>query len=213
MSPQHPFVRAKVEHYLDRVEEYYWMARYVEARKITETVHGIDPENRECRALERAIGQAIDDIVHRSNGKAPKVIEGVRQAKLRKDLVLIVDQDERVLSALAHTLRLHLFRVIGASSYDAALDILSLTRPEIVLSEVNFHDGARGYDLFTWMRNLERFRDVPFIFSAVRLDPDVLIAGKRLGVEDFLQKPFNPEVVAVSIERSLMRRLQPSAAA
>jgi DNA-binding response OmpR family regulator len=49
-------------------------------------------------------------------------------------------------------------------------------------------------------------RDIPFVFLAARIDRETLIAGKRFGVDDFLQKPVDAEVILASIVNCLSRR-------
>jgi PleD family two-component response regulator len=205
MSPREMYQKAKVQHYLDQVEEQYHLSRFLEARRMAERAVSLDPQNRECIALHRAVEQSIQELVGRLNG-IPVTSRREGKQSVRKDLALIVDQDERVLLALTQTLHRHAYQVIGATSYDEARQVLALTRPDVVVSEVNFADGSRGFDLFSLMRGSSETAKVPFLFTAVRLDPDLLIAGKRLGVDDFIVKPFDNEVVAVSIQQCLQRR-------
>jgi PleD family two-component response regulator len=75
-----------------------------------------------------------------------------------------------------------------------------------VVSEVNFEAGPRGFDLFLWMRSTPSFKDIPFLFHATRIDRDILIAGKRFGVDDFIVKPADGEVIAAAVAQTLLRR-------
>jgi DNA-binding response OmpR family regulator len=131
----------------------------------------------------------------------------VRQEVVRRsEIVLVVDQDERVLQSLTTSLRKQGYRSLGAATYEEALEILELLLPDVVVSEVNFAAGPRGMDLFMWMRNNIRTAGIPFLFYAARIDREILIAGKRFGVEDFILKPSDDEVVTASIKNALVRR-------
>jgi DNA-binding response OmpR family regulator len=46
---------------------------------------------------------------------------------------------------------------------------------------------------------------MPFLFLATRIDRDTLIAGKRLGVSDFVLKPLDDDLVIASILNCLSR--------
>jgi DNA-binding response OmpR family regulator len=96
--------------------------------------------------------------------------------------------------------------VIGAGSYEEAVEALGTVQPDIILSEVNFAQGSRGFDLYLWLRTNSAFMDTPFMFLAARVDRDTLIAGKRFGVDDFILKPVDREVVTASIVNCLSRR-------
>jgi DNA-binding response OmpR family regulator len=120
----------------------------------------------------------------------------------------MVDQDEQVLLRFTGSLRKHGYRFIGAGSYEEALEVLPLKHPDIVVSEVNFEQGALGFDLFLWMRTHAPFVETPFLFHATRIDRDVLIAGKRFGVDDLIVKPADEDVIAAAVAQSLLRRRQ-----
>jgi DNA-binding response OmpR family regulator len=128
-----------------------------------------------------------------------------KQRHRRNELVLIVDQDERVLTSLTSTLRKHGFRAAGAGSYDEAREAISEYKPDMVVSEVNFENGSVGYDLYLWIRTSVDTGELPFLFLATRIDRDTLIAGKRLGVNDFVLKPLDEELVVASILNCLSR--------
>jgi DNA-binding response OmpR family regulator len=124
----------------------------------------------------------------------------------RAGIVLIVDQDEQVLASLTDALQRYGFETIGASSYEEALETLSLIPPDVVISEVNFEAGPKGFELYQWVKTNLVGRDIPFLYLASRIDRETLIAGKRFGVDDFLAKPADTEVVLASIVNCLSRR-------
>lgn len=127
-------------------------------------------------------------------------------------LMVVVDQDEQLLSQLAATLPRFGYWFAGAASFEEAIELLSLISPDIVVSEVNFGSGAKGCDLFSWMRTNPALAETPFMFQATRLATDVLLAGKRFGVDDFLLKPVDGAVLAASAAHVLHRRRSASVA-
>ena len=180
------------------------MARYNAARKFLAKAEQVDPENTPGKELLTMIDQKLFQIRHRGNGAATG--EGDQQRHRRSELVLLVDQDEEWLTSLAEALYRYGFQVLGAIDYDEAIETMSLLTPDVVISEVNFENGPRGFDLYQWMKNNITSRTIPFLFLASRIDRETLIAGKRFGVDDFLQKPVDDEVVSASIINCLARR-------
>ena len=178
------------------------MARYNSARKIVEIVFAIDPENEEGKNLLSLVEENLFRINHRNNGASAHG-NGERR---RTDLVLIVDQDERLLMSLTESLRRYGYAAIGAANYEEAIEVLGEVTPDVVISEVNFENGPRGFDLYLWVKTNAASTETPFLFLAARLDRDVLIAGKRFGVDDFILKPADNEVVTASIANCLARR-------
>ena len=202
------FRRAKIVHYLDRAEEYMKMARYSTARRTIETVYTLDPGNNTGRILEQALRDrmatlATHAVLSGSNGNGHGLLSTQQP---QKKIVLLVDQDERVLLTLSEYLLNNKYEVISAGSYSEALETLSNVQPDIIISEVNFENGPVGFDLYLHTRSNAKTLDVPFLFLATRIDRDLLIAGKRLGVDDFLSKPLDREVVVASIWNCLSRK-------
>jgi PleD family two-component response regulator len=212
MTPRETYHQAKIDHFVRRASEYVRMGRWTVARKTVDAIFTLDPTNGEGGALRAQIDGALTDLAHRHNGNGHNGLEGNGNGNARTkrgELVLCVDQDERVLTGLSTTLRRHGYRYYGAASYDEATEAMSNLAADLVVSEVNFDTGARGFDLFLWMRSVPSFKHVPFLFHATRIDRDILIAGKRFGVDDFIVKPADGEVIAAAITQTLARRKQP----
>jgi len=203
MTPRETFHQAKIEHFVRRASEFVRMGRYPVARVTVDAILTLDPANGDGLALRSQIEALLTEISQRHAGN------GQRNGHARRnELVLCVDQDERVLTGLGTTMRRHGYQWVGAASYEEALDALSKLVPDVVVSEVNFESGPRGFDLFLWMRSNPARKDIPFLFHATRIDRDILIAGKRFGVDDFIVKPADGDVVAAAIAQTLLRRKQ-----
>jgi 7-carboxy-7-deazaguanine synthase len=210
MLTQNPYHQARVEHYLDRVEEFVAMARYAQAQKLLNTVFSFDPDNKTGRELSSRINSALAAL---RSGAVPLSHAGNGQARhpRRGELVLVADQDERILSSLATTLRKYGFGAIGAGSLEEAFDTLAEFKPNLIISEVNFETGPIGYDLYLWVRHNEELQSTPFLFLATRVTREMLIAGKRLGVDEFILKPLDEEVVMASVLHCLSRKRKKAA--
>jgi PleD family two-component response regulator len=201
------FRQAKIEHYLQRTEDHLQMARYTTALRTLRTVYQLDSENSAARSLQKRITYYISSLMpgkSQDGGGRGKGFS-VANKHRRNELVLLVDQDERVLTSLTSTLRKYGFRAVGASCYDEAIEAVSTYKPDLVVSEVNFENGSVGYDLYLWIRTTVETQEMPFLFLATRIDRDMLIAGKRLGVADFILKPLDDDLVIASILNCLAR--------
>ena len=195
------FKQAKIEHYLQRAEEYLQMGRYRCSQATLAKVYDIDPANSAAASLQKRIeyfvlslkkGETVAMDLQGNELKAPR-------RRRRNELVLLVDQDERVLTSLTSALRTYGFGALGAGGLDEAIEATAEFKPDMIVSEVNFENGSVGYDLYLWIRTNVATQDLPFLFLATRIDRDVLIAGKRLGVTDFILKPLDEDLVVASI--------------
>jgi CheY-like chemotaxis protein len=194
LSPREAYLKAKVEHWIDRARECLQMSRYQASLQALEPVFRLDPMNKEGGEIRREAQEMLRSVLQKPNGNGK---DGVgAHASRRPELIMVVDQDEMLLTALTATFRRFGFRTIAADSYEEAMETLATAHPDLVISEVNFASGPRGFDLFLWLKTNGQHNNAAFIFLAARLDREALIAGKRFGVDDFLLKPVDAEVVA-----------------
>ncbi len=194
------FRTAKIEHYLERAEEYLTMSRMVSAREMIDRVLGLDQANEAAVTIGARI-DLLEALVAQNGGGGSN-----GNSKPVEPLVLIVDQDERILTSLSSALTTRGYRVASAGGFKEALKILESAEPSVIVSEVNFENGPVGFDLYLHTSSHAKTAPIPFLFLATRIDRDILIAGKKLGVDDFILKPLDEEVVVVSIANSLSRK-------
>lgn len=87
----------------------------------------------------------------------------------------------------------------GSIGYDAILE----HQPDLVLCDVNMPD-MDGHELLTRLRETNaEFDDVPFVFLSALAERKDIIAGKKLGADDYLTKPVDFEMLLVTVESRL----------
>jgi len=208
LTPAEAFRRAKVDHFLQHARDYIDAGRYLAALKALEMVFSLDDGNKDGEVLRSSLDDVMARMLNRTkNGTAGPHGEKLQAGKPRRlELVMVVDQDERILASLTSTLRRYGFMAISASSYEEAVETYSTAKPDVVISEVNFETGPRGFDLYLWLKTKAPQHNHPFLFLATRIDRDTLIAGKRFGVDDLIMKPVDDDVVIASVINCLSRR-------
>jgi two-component system KDP operon response regulator KdpE len=120
----------------------------------------------------------------------------------KKLRVLVVDDHPEVLRFIEIDLRIRGFEITAASSGDEALKLVESPRPDIMLLDL----VMSGMDGFEVLETLRMFSQLPVItFSA---SPGNEQGAMRLGANDFMAKPFQPDEAADRI-RTLLSRGQP----
>jgi len=117
--------------------------------------------------------------------------------------VLLVDDDPDVLAVLAGWLRAAGLSVETARSGAKALERLEAARPELIIADVKM-PGMDGYELCRAVRS-GGHDDLPFLFCSALDTPPARIAGLRVGADDYLGKPSDPEELLLRV-RTLLRR-------
>lgn len=115
--------------------------------------------------------------------------------------VLIVDDDDLLRRSLAFILDQAGFVTTTAASAEAAIVIATQKHPDIVLLDIML-PGMDGLDA------LHYFHDkigVPVIFLTARRRQVDQIVGLELGADDYLPKPFDPDILIAHI-RAVLRK-------
>lgn len=115
--------------------------------------------------------------------------------------VLIVDDDDLLRSSLAFSLEQAGFATRTAASAEAAIAMTNQKRPDIVLLDIML-PGMDGLDALRYFHDK---LSVPVIFLTARRRQVDQIVGLELGADDYLPKPFDPDVLIAHI-RAVLRR-------
>jgi two-component system KDP operon response regulator KdpE len=117
----------------------------------------------------------------------------------KKQLVLVVDDEPKVLRFVQIDLKVHGFDVITTTSGEEALELIKSKKPDIVLMDIIMP----GMDGFEVLKKLRDFSQLPIIvFSASVTNRD---EAMRLSASDFMAKPFRPDEMVRRIESLLNR--------
>ena len=119
--------------------------------------------------------------------------------------VLLVDDDQKIRDLLSRYLTENGFRVTAACDAAMARAALRGLSFDIILLDVMM-PGENGLDL---ARDLKKTRPIPICMLTARCEPEHRIAGLEAGVDDYMQKPFEPRELLLRL-RNILRRGDPS---
>jgi DNA-binding NarL/FixJ family response regulator len=124
--------------------------------------------------------------------------------------LLVVDDEPRLLRAVAVTLTKEGFDVTTARSGAEALVRINESIPDLVVSDVRMPE-LDGQQLALSLRSHPRTEHVPIVFLTAKDDRKDRLAGLRLGVDAYLTKPFDPEEL-VAVIRNILGRVERTSA-
>jgi DNA-binding NarL/FixJ family response regulator len=125
------------------------------------------------------------------------------------ELVLVVDNDPLFRTFVRELLERAGFDVVEADDGEAALEVASRRKPDLVLLDVCL-PRASGYEVCRELR--DRFGDaLGIIFvSGKRIESLDRISGLLLGADDYVVKPFEPDELLARARTVLRRISRPS---
>jgi len=107
--------------------------------------------------------------------------------------VLVVEDEPDTVALLKHLLRSAGYNVLGATSGQEALKKFSEVKPNLVLLDLMM-PGMDGWETYHYLRQMS---DVPVMILSAVANKDEVVRALRMGVDDYLTKPFmNAEVIA-----------------
>ena len=125
----------------------------------------------------------------------------------QKIIVLIVDDEPDLLEIVGSFLELEGYTVEKAINATIALQTLQTISPALIISDITMPDIS-GFEFFNRVRALPNFQNTPFIFLSGHSDYEHIKAGKELGSDDYITKPFDPDILLSTIKGKIKRHQQ-----
>ncbi|GLQ53083.1 response regulator [Devosia nitrariae] len=116
--------------------------------------------------------------------------------------ILCVEDETDLRSDICEELVAAGYQVLEAADGREALDEIKRTRPDLVLCDITM-PRMSGLDLLKHVRHDPSLGDLPFIFLTALADRRDVIAGKAAGVDDYLTKPIDFDLMLITIAARL----------
>lgn len=122
--------------------------------------------------------------------------------------ILIVDDEPTMLRLVEVTVARAGAQVYTATNGQEGLRQFHTCQPDLVFLDVMMP----GTDGFETCRLIRRFSDVPIIMLTVLVHDKYIIRGFDCGIDDYVTKPFNPDVLVARARAVLHRTALPTLA-
>ncbi len=116
--------------------------------------------------------------------------------------ILLVDDDTDFQETITFFLNTHGYTVQSALTGKDSLKQITNFAPDLLILDVNLPD----LDGFEVVRQLRRFSSVPVLMLTGRNRTDDIVTGLESGADDYLLKPFEPDILLARM-RALLRRV------
>ncbi len=119
-----------------------------------------------------------------------------------KKQILIVDDEPAWVKVLSVLLRKQGYKVLEATNAREALNTLTGSKPDLILSDVRMPD-MNGFDFLDQVRRSTKNAKTPVVFLSAVDDYDARKVARDLGAADYLVKPFDEKDVLTVLSRHL----------
>jgi DNA-binding response OmpR family regulator len=115
--------------------------------------------------------------------------------------VMVVDDEERLVSLVKTYLTQDGFRVVTAANGRDALFLARHERPDLIVLDLMMPE-MDGYE---FMRLHRKERETPIIVLTAKVEDSDKVLGLELGADDYVSKPFSPRELVARV-RAVLRR-------
>ena len=118
-----------------------------------------------------------------------------------KKKILIID-DEITMVALLEFFLGEKYKVSSASSGKDALHWLDSNQPHLIISDIQMPE-MDGFEFLKHLRQRGYSKHTPVIMLSGRSESKERVRCYKLGAQDYLTKPFNPEELEELVKKNL----------
>lgn len=118
--------------------------------------------------------------------------------------ILIVDDEEDLLELVEYTLTRAKFGCTRAVSGTEGLRLAETLLPDLVLLDLML-PGLDGYEVCAKLKHDPRTQTIPIVMLTAKSGESDIVRGLEQGADDFITKPFSPQVLVARVKAVLRR--------
>lgn len=122
---------------------------------------------------------------------------------MKKLKILTVDDNTISLAMIEQELK-DKYQVIPVNSGVRALQYLKKEKPDLILLDIQMATKD-GIETLREIREMETCKDLPVIMLTSKGEKEMILESSKLGVYDYILKPFKKQDIQDRIERALIK--------
>ncbi|ETT88670.1 sensory transduction protein [Viridibacillus arenosi FSL R5-213] len=115
--------------------------------------------------------------------------------------VFIIEDDQAIFDIIRERFSQWSMEVTKPGDFQKVMESFHDTTPQLVVIDIQLP----AFDGFHWCREIRHISKVPIIFLSSRDHPMDQVMAMQMGADDFIQKPFNMDVLLAKVQ-ALVRR-------
>ncbi len=157
----------------------------------------------ECTTEERPMEEVIAE-------KNETMEETVNRVKNNKEFLLIIEDHDEMREYLCSLFKED-YNVIEAGNGEEGVAMADKYIPKLIISDIMM-PVKDGFECSREIRENKRTFHIPVIFLTAKAEDADRLKSLRIGVDDYIMKPFNPELLKEKVkalieQRDLLRKL------
>jgi DNA-binding response OmpR family regulator len=117
-------------------------------------------------------------------------------------VILVADDDPDILALVRFRLEREGYDVVSAADGQAALELALDRTPDLAVLDVMM-PRLDGYEVTRRLREHEPTKAMPIILLTARVGESDLERGFEMGADDYVTKPFSPQILRERVQAAL----------
>ncbi len=122
--------------------------------------------------------------------------------------ILIVDDEEDILELVKYNLGINGFLTTCATNGEEALKFTRLHKPDLIVLDLML-PNIDGLDVCRVLKADSETKSIPILMLTARGEESDIIQGLEMGADDYVTKPFSPQVLVARVKTLLRRYSEP----
>lgn len=115
--------------------------------------------------------------------------------------IMIIEDDAEIARGMATVLQKWGYEAKCVQDFARVLEEISAYQPHLVLMDISLPQ----FNGYYWCQKLRETSHIPVIFVSSRSDSMDVVMAVNMGGDDYIQKPFAPEVLVAKVQAMLRR--------
>jgi len=126
--------------------------------------------------------------------------------------ILIIDDDPDIVEAMKVILESKQYQVVVAQNGEEGLKNVRLEKPDLIILDVMMETGDKGFDVARELKKHKDYKSIPIIMLTAIKERTGLDFRNEAGdetwlpVDDYCDKPLNPEELIFKVESLLKKK-------
>jgi len=135
----------------------------------------------------------------------PHILSAFQRA-IMKAVILVVDDEAGFLETVRAVLEGYGYSVLTKQSPTDAMKLLETTNVDMIIADVMFSGTeGDGFSFYERVQKVPHLKKVPFVLMSGMHESFFVRTGIQLGVDDYLTKPVDPDMLAAVVEGKLKK--------
>lgn len=156
---------------------------------------------------EEAVYQQTDndEAVENEAVETEQTAEEVKTVSKAKPTLLVVEDNEDIRRYIVSLFQ-EKYNVLEAEDGEKGVEQAVQHVPDLVISDIMM-PVKDGFACCKEIREQVETAHIPILMLTAKAEDSDVIKSARIGVDDYMMKPFNPEILKAKVENLIMRRI------